>query len=151
MLHFLYCCPREGGHLLREGDGDPPLLRSHFSKFSFTFDEVLTCVETSDGKDASVRENKLGLKLIKVWCRMERKKKTRRDEYERNDEKNDGKVLMKNRLMLLGNKNNPNQSPYPSSKISTAMLKLTSIQWYHVDQVTLVSVSCDIQTQPFIH
>ena len=31
------------------------------------------------------------------------------------------------------------------------MLELTTIQWYHVDQVTLVSVACDIQTQPFIY
>ena len=44
-------------------------------------DEVLICIEASDGEDESVRANEFGLKLIKVWCRLERKrKKSRGDE-----------------------------------------------------------------------
>ena len=69
-------------------------------------DEVLVCIEASDGEDESVRANEFGLKLIKVWCRLERKRKKRKgDEYERNDKKDDGdnsKVSVKNRLMLFG-------------------------------------------------
>ena len=40
--------------------------------------------------------------------------------------------------------------PVKSQLLSATMLELTNIQWYQVDQVTLVSVACDIQTQPFI-
>ena len=53
----------------------------------------------------SVRANVLGLKLIKVWCRLKRKKKeSRGDEYERNNKKDgdDSKILVKNRLILFG-------------------------------------------------
>ena len=38
-------------------------------------DEVLICIEASDGEDESVRANEFGLKLIKVWCRLERKER----------------------------------------------------------------------------
>ena len=66
----------------------------------------MICIEASDGEDESVRANEFGLKLIKVWCRLERKrKKSRGNEYERNDKKDDGdnsKVSAKNRLMLFG-------------------------------------------------
>ena len=37
-------------------------------------DEVSICIEASDGEDESVRANEFGLKLIKVWCRLERKR-----------------------------------------------------------------------------
>ena len=51
-------------------------------------DEVLICLEASDGEDESVRANEFGLKLIKVWCRLERKRKKRRgDECERNEKR----------------------------------------------------------------
>ena len=54
-------------------------------------DGVLIRIEASDGKDESVRANEFGLKLIKVWCGLERKrKKSRGDEYERNDKKDYG-------------------------------------------------------------
>ena len=38
-------------------------------------DEVLICIEASDGEDESVRANEFGLKLIEVWCRLERKER----------------------------------------------------------------------------
>ena len=51
-------------------------------------DEVLICLEASDGEDESVRANEFGLKLIKVWCRLETKiTKSRGDEYERNEKR----------------------------------------------------------------
>ena len=38
-----------------------------------------------------------------------------------------------------------------TTMMRSILLELTNIQWYHVDQVTLVSIACDIQTQPFIY
>ena len=54
------------------------------------FDEVLICFEAGDGEDESVKANEFCLKLIKVWCRLEReKRKSRGDKYERIDKKDD--------------------------------------------------------------
>ena len=45
----------------------------------FFVDEVLICIEASDGEDESVRANEFGLKLIKVLCRLERKERKAED------------------------------------------------------------------------